>query len=599
MQLPPSSQGISGNDIKSSHLGVFLLVFLLAIAVFWPSIRCGFVNYDDDIYVVDNPTVLEGLTLPNIRNAWTKTFVANWSPLTMMSYQLDASLFGIEPWGFHLTNVILHAAASGMIAVALARMTDSSAAGLMIGGLFAVHPLRVESVAWVSERKDVLSIFFLSVILLAYERYGRSGSRRAYGLVCLALLAGLLAKPMLVSVPFLLLVLDVWPLGRMDLADGQPPVGCEHASRYSHVGIRQCLVEKLPMLVLSVIFSTITLITQQDAMTDEQSLPVVSVRLPTALCGLMWYAWKTIVPMRLCVSHLHTGEPPPMGMTLASVLVFAVAAPVALVQFRRRPYIAAGLAWYGLALAPVLGIVSVGMNAVAERYSYLPHIGILTVFVLGANDAASMLRVGCLTRRILGIVIVAAAALVSVRQINVWNNSDTLWTQCLRVNPNNVLALYNYGLHLRARGDYEAAVAKLDKACGLFVKGKPPERIRYHLAYALLDAGMIEQAHKEFCTLLKDYPTNIDARLEYANSLLEKGDTAGAITMAEDGLKDDPNDVDLLRLVILANATAGHSEAAIQAARRFVDLKPDDPEPLSRLGQLLLYTGNARMPCRS
>ena len=436
-----------------------LLVGLVTTAVFLPAVRCGFVNWDDGKYVFQNPVVLQGLTWDGFRHACSDVIFCNWAPLTVLSYQLDATLFGTAPWGFHLTSVLLHATSVALLCVCLCRMTGAVWPSVAAAVIFGLHPLRVESVIWIAERKDVLSVFFLMLALLAYERYCRSPSAGRYAVVGLWMLASLLAKATLVTLPVLLLLFDVWPLERLRIpgigpsADPAGPPG-----RYGAVSWRAAVIEKIPLLVLAAVFALITMATQGDAIQTEQHVPLLTARLPNALYATVWYVWKTFWPTGLRPFYRHAASelsPPVVAACGAAVVATAVAA---LRLAGRRPFVAVGLAWFAVALLPVLGIVAQpGFQSRADRFTYVPHVGLCMALVWWAAAVAEEWR---LSRRwqLAGMVAVTVAlAAVTLRQIPMWSNSDTLWTTMIRQDPTCAMAHMKYANHLVATRRLAAA----------------------------------------------------------------------------------------------------------------------------------------------
>jgi len=574
------------------------LLGLLTLAVFLPTTACGFVNWDDDYYVYANPVVLGGLTTDGVRHALTDSFVSNWAPLTILSYQLDATVFGIRAWGFHLTSAVLHALAVALLYVALVRMTGSAGRSAAASLLFAVHPLRVESVAWVSERKDVLCVLFLALSLLAYDRYCRRPGPGRYAAVVAAMLGGLLAKSMLVTLPVLLLLADVWPLGRLRLPGvgqpgvgltgaGQPTRGDREASPYPSAGLVRCLLEKVPLAALSVVFAGITLVTQTEAMREEESLPLVSARIPNAIHSLAWYAWKTLWPTGLCPFHRHAGTAMAWPVLAAGTLAVAAAAVVAVRSARRHPAVTWGLAWYAVSLVPVIGLVQVGSHGTAERYTYIPHVGLLVAAVWGLADAAAARGVS--RRALAAATVVAATALVMLtgRQIATWKDSDTLWNHAIAIDPLNFVAHFTYGELLRERGDFAAAIRHYREA----LKKQDIPLVHNSLGLALVDAGSVEEGMEHYRRSLALDPNYMPTLNNVGLALLGAGRLDEAVERFEAVLALQPAHGDALHNLLLAQAARGDLPAAISAGRRLVVVRPDSAEARSRLGQLLLKEG--------
>ena len=447
------------DSLAASPWLIALLVWLMTAAVFLPAVRCGFVNWDDGKYVFQNPIVLRGLTLDGIRHACSDVIFCNWAPLTVLSYQLDATLFGTAPWGFHLSSVLLHATSVALLCFCLCRMTGAVWPSVAVAVVFGLHPLRVESVVWIAERKDVLSVFFLMLALLAYEGYCRSPGGWRYAMVGLWMLASLLSKATLVTLPVLLLLLDIWPLERLRIPGvGQPEEATGQPARYGAVSWRAAVVEKIPLLVLAAAFALVTMATQGDAIQTEQSLPLVTARLPNALYATVWYVWKTCWPTGLRPFYRHAAsELSPLVVAACGAAIVATAV-MAVRLAGRRPFLLVGLAWFAVALLPVLGIVAQpGFQSRADRFTYVPHVGLLIALGWWAAAVAGEWR---LSRRwqLLGMVAVTVAlAAVTLRQIPMWTNSDTLWTTMIRQDPTCAMAQMKYANHLVATRRLAAA----------------------------------------------------------------------------------------------------------------------------------------------
>jgi len=552
------------------------LLAAVACLVFLPAVRCDFVNWDDDSYVYENPVVLGGLTSEGVRRGLTGVFVGNWAPLTILSYQFDATVFGPRPWGFHLTNIVLHALAVALLYVALLRMTGAAGRSAAASLLFAIHPLRVESVAWVSERKDVLCVLFLMLTLLAYERYCRRPGLGRYAAVVAAMLGGLLSKSMLVTLPVLLVLVDVWPLGRLSLSGvGRPVRPGGEASPYPPVSRAWCLLEKLPLGLLSLLFVAVTLRTQTVAIRDESSLPLVSARIPNAIHSLAWYAWKTLWPTGLCPFHRHAGTALPWPVLAAGTLVVAAAAVVAVRSARRHPAVTFGLAWYAVSLVPVIGLVQVGSHGTAERYTYVPHVGLLVAVVWGLADAAAAW--GVPRRALAAGTVVAAAALVVLtgRQIATWRDSETLWLHTLAVDPDNYMAHTKRGTRLRELGDDEAAerhylAAMRSSEGATFVAAK--------LAGLYFDAGRFAEARE-----LRDRAVRFDPDGKATRWIVARM-RAGPPQQVSAEVRDVVRDG-------LREARAGRFEAALAGFQRAIDIDPRCADAHNNAGLALAELG--------
>jgi hypothetical protein len=528
------------------------LLGLLTLIVFLPTIACDFVNWDDNAYVYRNPVVLEGITTRGVTAAFTRVMFHNWAPLTILSYQADASLYGARPAGYHLTNVLLHAVAVGLFAVALGRMTGAPGRSAAAVLLFAIHPLRVESVAWVAERKDVLSVLFLAVALLAYERYCRRPCGWRYAAVCTAMLASLLAKATLVTLPALLLLVDVWPMGRLRVPGG-PRVTTAAAARYPACSWQWVLVEKLPLLALSALFIAITLLTQERATQVSTTLPLLTNRVPNSVHAIACYLVDTVLPVRMHPAHIHPGPAgwPPMSIGLSLALLAAVGA-CAWLAARREPAVAWGLLWFLIALSPTLGIVvQQGFQARADRFTYVPHIGLMIAIVWGAAAAADRLRVPQWTWAIVLLAAAVGCVAADRRQIAVWKDSETLWSHVLTIDPDNPIAYNNLGTAFYERGLVRESVPFFERSLAI----RDTERAHTWLGLALADQGRLEEAIGHYRASLALDPQSVEAHTNLGAALAQLGRIDEALPHFEAAYRLDPDDPSAHRNLARARAT--------------------------------------------
>ena len=429
------------------------LLFCLAFWVYLPAGDNDFVDFDDGAYVTQNPVVQGGLSAEGLRWAFLETHSSNWHPLTWLSHMLDVQLFGLQPRGHHLMAVGLHALCAALAFLALLVLTRSFWPSLLVALFFALHPQRVESVAWVSERKDVLSGVFFFLSLWAYGHYARSSERRYYIVLCLALGLGLLAKQMLVTLPCLLLVLDGWPLGR-----------------FKSLGIKRCLVEKLPLFGLVLAAGLMTLYAQDKggAISSLENLPM-DVRLAGSLWASVAYMGQMLWPVDLAFFYPHPYLVKGSGYALwnarelgSAALLIGLSA-LALWQRRARPWCLSGWLWYLGLLAPVVGIVHVGTQSMADRYTYLTTIGLYIAIVW---SVAGWLRSPALQKGFVAAGIVLALAMIprTRAQIATWKDSPTLFQHAIGVTEHNYIAHSNYGFYLQRNGQPEAAELQYQKA---------------------------------------------------------------------------------------------------------------------------------------
>ena len=414
-------------------VGIYLLLTALSLAVFSRTLHYNFVNFDDDVYVYNAPAIQAGPTLEGVAAAFTSPHAGNWHPLTTLSHMLDCGLYGLNAGGHHATNVVLHTIAALLLFHVLRHMTGAFWKSAIVAALFAVHPLHVESVAWVSERKDVLSAVFFFLMLDAYGRYARATSITRYLVVTALFVAGLMSKPMLVTAPIVFLVLDYWPLRRFEqIASAMGKAKILRPDDQRRI-IQRLFVEKIPWLILSAGAGIVTFALQKRAAGAIPPLPFLW-RGQNAVTSYVIYVWKTLWPTRLAVFYPHPND------TLATwqvvlAIAFLIAVTCAAIVWRdKRPYLFTGWFWYLVMLVPVIGLVQVGEQGHADRYTYLPSIGLFLMAVWAAGDVAAMGQVrlwrGIATAGT--IVIVAALGCRAFAQTSYWRNSETLWDACSR-----------------------------------------------------------------------------------------------------------------------------------------------------------------------
>jgi tetratricopeptide (TPR) repeat protein len=498
------------------------LLVLAVLAVYAPVARNGFVPIDDDVYITGNPAVLAGLTRAGVAWALTATHGGNWHPLTWISHMADVSLFGADPAAHHLVSVACHAANAVLLLLLLARVTGRLPESALAAALFAVHPLHVESVAWAAERKDVLSALLFLLTLTAYARYAaRPGPRRALPVAALFLL-GLAAKPMLVTLPFVLLLLDGWPLGR-----------------FRAVPARRLLLEKVPLFLLSAGSSAVTyLVQRQEGAMGLLGDLAPGARLANAAVGYAAYLGKTLWPARLAVFYpLPEGGYPAWRVAAAGLLLAALTL-LALRRTRVRPWLAAGWLWFLGTLVPVIGLVQVGAQATADRYTYLPLIGLFVAAAWGAGAAARRLRLG-------GPAAAAAVVLLGVLmqrsfvQAGYWRDGETLLRHALGATRGNWVAHYTLGVTLEAAGRAEEALAEYRQAALIHPRSF---WVNNNLARLLAQQGRIGEAIPLLEAAVRERPQNALLRLNLGLVLEAAGRRDEAAREYAEALRLAPDD---------------------------------------------------------
>ncbi len=460
---PPSPIVQPRTQSPRMTLAVCGLLLLAVVAVFGQSVQFDFLNYDDGTYASNNAALKHGVSWKAVVWSFTSFDGANWHPVTWLSHMLDCQLFGLRAGWHHAVNVLFHLANSILLYLLLVRMTAAPWRSAMVAALFALHPLHVESVAWVAERKDVLSTLFAMLTILAYVRYVARPSLIRYVLVTVLLALGLMSKPMLVTLPFVLLLLDYWPLGRwQDCRVGRAqraPPSFENSwwgsLRSTHPTLKTAfwlVIEKVPLLVLVVASSVVTCIAQQSKgamamLSDEISFPV---RLLNALVSYVANLGKTVWPCRLIMFYPYPAERPLWQPALAAIFLIVVTG-LAIWLWRRRPYLAVGWFWYLGTLLPVIGLVQVGAQSMADRYTYFPLIGIFILGVWGVGDLAAGWRYRRTALAALAAGVILACMILSAQQTARWADNQTLFSYVLTISPDNAVAHSGLGEDLLRR----------------------------------------------------------------------------------------------------------------------------------------------------
>ena len=488
-----------------------LICLLLAVIVVVPYAQVKdhtFITFDDDMYVTANPVVQAGFTWPGVKWAFTAMHSSNWHPLTWLSHMLDCRLFGMRPRGHHLMNVAWHLANTILLFLFWAWVTRALWPSAMVAALFALHPLHVESVAWVAERKDVLSTFFWLGTMLAYAGYTLAPSWRRYLLILLCLTLGLLAKPMLVTLPFVLLLLDYWPLGR--IPGGPPPAsGLARAGEPQLVPAAQVywqlLKEKIPLFVLVGLSCLITMLAQRGSgAVMPLAIRPLGPRIANALVAYVDYVVKLFWPYPMVFFYQLT----PVSWWLAAGAGLALLGVTACLFYgaKRRPYLAVGWLWYLGTLVPVIGIIQVGGQAMADRYTYIPLIGLFVMIAWGVSEATA----GWRRSRVLlatGAAAVLLACLLSTWvQVGYWRNSETLFSHALQVDPTNYMAYHHLGMALANEGKIDQAIAMYRLT--LAVAPQYPSAYN-NLAIIYAEQGRYDEAVPLFKAALRLTPNNI------------------------------------------------------------------------------------------
>lgn len=590
------------------RLLICLCLFLITTALYAPARNHEFIHLDDNEYVTENPHVRAGLSVDTAVWAFSRSHSSNWHPLTWLSHAVDCQLWGLNAGAHHLTNVAFHAANSVLLFLVLHAMTGATWRSAFVSALFAWHPMHVESVAWVAERKDVLSTFFWILTMLAYHRYVRNPRWQQYLLVIACYALGLMCKPMLVTLPFVLLLLDYWPLRRLP--------GQEEDSRVST--FRHLLVEKIPLFLLAGASSVVTFVVQESSgSVIRVSLPV---RLANAAVSYVAYIGKMIWPENLAVLYPYRMMVPALEVIGAGLLLACITALV--LRFAKRsPYVAVGWFWYLGTLVPVIGVVQVGAQSMADRYTYVPFIGLFIIGSWGIGGALNRLRFGRTVAACGAFVVLVLLISATSRQIGYWSDSISLFEHSLSVAPGSSSIHNNLGTALYYEGKSDEATAHFRKALELNPshhgahhnlanilqkEGKLEEAIAHYETALRLDPGYIE-AHNNLANILKrmgkldeavaHYETALSLDPDYAdghynlgNTLLKLGRVAEAIDHYEAALRLEPGYVKAHLNLGYILAAEGRMDAAIASFREAARLK-DDPVATTALANALNQAG--------
>jgi len=625
--VEPDAANASGFDrSEASRPGsrgtqLFILISLAvgSLAVYSRVLPNEFCYLDDRHYITENPEVQAGLSWKGVIWAFTTTHGSNWHPLTWLSHMLDCQLFGLNPRWHHLHNVLLHVASACLWFLALTRMTKSVWPSALVAAWFALHPLHVESVAWVAERKDVLSTFFAALTVLAYARYAERPNFIRYLFVFTLYLLGLLAKPMLVTLPCVLLLLDYWPLRRLNTRVPASP-------RFA-AGWRLCLLEKAPLFALVAISCAATLFAQNKggALVNAKML-ALDARVGNALVAYVAYLSKTFWPAGLAVYYPFYFQIPPIPQVVGAIVILAAISLAAMASARKHPYLLVGWLWYLGTLVPVIGLVQVGSQSMADRYTYLPLMGIFFIVAWGFPAVVARIMANARRTRIVvrsaAILTVAAMIPLTWIQIGHWRDSVTLFRHALDVTdrnaqahifmaqalypmgrreeaiehyakaveivPNEPYNLYNLGLALYQAGRIDESIPRFEGALRVL-----PEhgRANFWLGEAYLKRGRIEEALRHSTIALAKEPMLIRANENIGAALIQLGRYHEAVAPLQRWLKANPkaneSRIELARAYLMLGRLSDGEAALLDAAR----FDPANPHVQANLGQLFAGTG--------
>jgi Flp pilus assembly protein TadD len=584
-----------------------VLLVLVTMALYWPATRCDFLVVDD-IDLTANPHVLKGLSWDSIRWSLYNTVDGAWLPIHTWSHMLAIQVFGLHPWGHHLINVLLHAFNAALVFAWLQQMTGARWRSLLVAALFAVHPLRVEPVAWLTERRELLTGFFGLLALMAYVRYATGGqstlrsrtapedgrsevrgqrtvvrgpgsfsallSSSSYRLCLLFLALGLHSKPTIMTWPFVMLLLDYWPLGRLD-------VSTLPALRST---LFRLVREKIPFFVLTSLEIALLMVIQRlGHLLDWGRDNPLGARLGNAVYSYGWYLGKLFWPADLAAFYAHTGYWPLGRVALAGGLLLGISAVVG-VGWRRHPYLLVGWLWYCVTLVPMSQVVQTWKLARADRWTYLPSLGVLILVVWGACELTRRWRYQVLDLSVAGGVALVLCLALTRRQIGYWKDNETLVRHALAVSGDNEWPLCILGAALDRKGRSDEAIRLYQTALRL----KPTNTVvRNLLGIALSHKGQIDEAITQFQETIRLSPDYSEAHYNLGNALLEKGQTDEAIRQYEEVIRLKMDSAELHNNLGLALARKGQTDEAIRHYREALRREPDDPDLHYNLGLAL------------
>jgi protein O-mannosyl-transferase len=609
---------------REMRVVIYCLVLVAATLVFYNPVTYNqFIAFDDSSYILKNSWVQSGLTWDTVKWSFTTFRDGNWHPLTWLSHALDCQFFHLNPTGHHYTNLLLHATNAVLLFLLLRQATGLTWPGLIVGALFALHPANVESVAWAAERKNVLSMLFFLLALHAYDRYARTGKRYFYLAVNILFALGLMAKPQIVTLPFVLLLWDYWPLQRMgagSAAGGLPGASTQRS-------FASLVLEKLPLFILAAADSVVTVLAQR-AGNAVRTVTEVSVpaRLENVFVSYARYIGKALWPSRLNPMYPRQGNSLPAWQVVGAV-VLLILLSVLVLRWRERRYLTVGWLWFLGTLVPMIGIITVGEQSMADRYSYIPFIGLFIAIVWGLDAAASEWRIPNLWRAGAAVFAVFILGCLTWRQLGYWRDDETLWRYTLSVTERNYMAHNNLALALAKQGRSEEAVVQFRAATALH---KYPSDQVLALAFYELRIGHPQDAIEECESVLRASADPVDPKIQaiawseigQAHLQLRNYDQAAqsyqyalrlspengmaligsgilalrqeqpdvAVTQLAHAVKIDPNDVNFL-LFAQALRRAGRPAEADSAMTQAQKTSSDLSQAQTAAGQFLSFAG--------
>lgn len=522
---------------NNKYRSVILICMALIIVTTIVFSRVGdheFLLFDDEDYITQNPHIENGITVSNIAWAFSSVYASNWHPITWLSHMADVQLYGMNPRGHHFTNVIIHSVSTMLLFILLLLLTRSQWKSLFVAALFALHPMHVESVAWVAERKDVLSAFFWFLTLILYSQYVAKRKHIQYLLTLVSFILGLMCKPMLITLPIVMLLIDFWPLNRFNVKELE---SWQNSIRGYTSTIKSVIIEKIPFFACSLISAFITIYAQKSGGAinnlDEVSL---GFRFENAILCYVKYIGNTFWP-----HHLAAIYPLPRSISILpvilSLIILLSISSVTIWARHKFPYLAVGWYWFLITLIPVIGLVQVGSQSMADRYTYIPLVGLFIMAAWGIPVLAKDINhQQAILASLAGAVIIASAVL-TWQQLGYWRDDFSLFRHALQVTTGNYVAHTNLGGALERKGNLDAAISELQEALAI-----NPNYINAHncLGVSLAQKGSLDAAYKEFKYIIKTHPNDSQAHNNIGNVLSSKGEHDEAIKEYQEALRINP-----------------------------------------------------------
>jgi len=582
---PPNSRLIDRQTLL-----LCLALAAIVCAFYYPVVHNGFIRYDDDKYITDKAPVKAGLTWATVEWAFTTYDEANWHPLTWLSHALDCELFGLNPVGPHCVNVLLHAANAVLLFLLLQYATGLRWRSLMVAIMFALHPINVESAAWAAERKNVLSMLLFLLAFYAYVWYARDSGPRRYAVVACLYALALMAKPQVITFPFLLLLWDYWPLGRIGAAD---KAGSAARGGTAFESIRGLLLEKLPLLLLSAASAVLTMQAQQAGgavrTLTRYGLPV---RLETAVISYVCYLGKAFWPSKLVAMYPHSSQLYPVWQVGAAVVVLLLITAVVILRVRQQRYLAVGWFWFLGSLVPMIGLVQVGEQAMADRYAYISFIGLFVMVVWLIADWANARQISARWLVVPAVSCVLVLGILTNRQVHYWHDTESFWIRTIALTENNYVAHGEFAAMLHEQGRTDEAMEQIHAVLAIRPDDAPANLVvaEYERSHGNLEAAI--ERYQVVALSSANAGTRARAYSSLGYAYRQMGDSMKAKQAFEASLQFSPGQPPVMVALGVIEEREGDVSAAVRQFSHAMALQPTDVGYLL-LAQALQQEGHA------